>query len=286
MAEKIVDSNPVPADALLGKAADPAYADMRYRDVFWPSRRYEDGCDRMALRALLPRSGRDLVELGAGFGRLADEYTGYDHVALLDLSGVQLDAARDRLKNDARYDIVEGDIFHLPFDDASFDTVVCIRVVHHFEDPRPAIAEMARVLRPGGVLILEAANKRNFKSVLLYALRREKTSPFGPGSAHATSGTFTPERLRQKSAPREPGAPRTEWVATTDFDHAPQDVRRWLKASGLHLERTRSVSNFRMPGLTRRLPLRVLAGLERVGQPLLAPVTFGPEVFYRARKRG
>ena len=60
------------------------YEDLRYRDVFWASRAYEDACDRIALRALLSAAGslsrRDraaplrLIEAGAGFGRLATEY--------------------------------------------------------------------------------------------------------------------------------------------------------------------------------------------------------------------
>ena len=265
---------------------DPAYGDMRYRDTFWSERRYEDRCDRLALKAFLPPRGEALVELGAGFGRLADEYVGYDRVVLLDLSGVQLEAARERLKGDRRYEIVEGDMSALPFEDASFDTVVCVRVLHHFQDPRPAIAEMARVLRPGGVLIVEAANKRNLKAILLYLTRRQKWSPFTRGSVVATSGYFLPTRL-QKTRGNGAHAETVEWSATTDFDHSPTDMRRWLAGCGLQVRATRTVSNFRVPVLTRRMPLRVLVGLERVTQPLFAFVTPGPELFFKAvRPRG
>jgi ubiquinone/menaquinone biosynthesis C-methylase UbiE len=43
-----------------------------------------------------------------------------------------------------------GDVEALPYPDASFDLVTCRRAVHHFPDPPRAMAEMARVLRPGG----------------------------------------------------------------------------------------------------------------------------------------
>lgn len=49
---------------------------------------------------------------------------------------------------------IRGNLFHLPIQDASFDRIFCIGVVHHLPQPGPAIAEMARVLRPGGTLIL------------------------------------------------------------------------------------------------------------------------------------
>ncbi len=286
MARSVKDPSPDTSDPEAA-TADPAFADMRYRDLFWPSRPYEDRCDRMGLRALLPPTGDSLVELGAGFGRLANEYTGYRRVVLLDLSGVQIEAARERLKDDPRYEIVEGDMFALPFEDASLDTVVCIRVIHHFEDPRPAIAEMARILRPGGVLVLEAANKRNFRAILLYVLRRQKTSPFKRGSEPATSAYLVPERFRQKAAGSPAGQPKAEWSATTDYHHSPVDVRHWLKAWGLEVKTTRTVSNFRARALTGRVPLRVLVGLERATQRLLAPVTPGPEMFFKAiKKRG
>jgi SAM-dependent methyltransferase len=200
---------------------DPAYVDLRYRDSFWANRPYEDRCDRIALEALLPRTGDRLIEIGAGFGRLADEYGGYLNVVLLDLSGVQLAAARERIGDEPRYVTVEGDALHLPFPDASFDAAVCVRLIHHFDDPRAAIAEMARVLRPGAVLILESSNKRNLKAIALHLLRRQAESPFGPGSQRATEAGFCPGSSRyaegaplHQTHPGPPldGARRPAWI--------------------------------------------------------------------------
>ena len=264
---------------------DPTYADLRYRDCFWPSRKYEDRCDRMALEALLPRTGDRLIEVGAGFGRLADEFSGYREVVLLDLSGVQLAAARERLGDDPRYMTVEGDAFHLPFPDASFDAVVCVRVIHHFDDPSAAIAEMARVLRPGGVLVLESSNKRNLKAIALYLLRRQGESPFGPGSQTETNAHFLPRivRMRRRSrAASDPAGSVAPWWPTTGVDHAPSDLRRWLQTAGLRIDATRTVSLFRLRPATQRVPLALLIALERAMQSLLAPVTPGPSIFLRA----
>src|SRR5438309_1650033 len=50
-------------------------------------------------------------------------------------------------------EIVEGDIEAMPFEDGSFATVICTEVLEHVPDPLMALAEIQRVLRPGGTLI-------------------------------------------------------------------------------------------------------------------------------------
>jgi ubiquinone/menaquinone biosynthesis C-methylase UbiE len=47
-----------------------------------------------------------------------------------------------------------GDVYALPFADEAFDVVTCRFALHHFENPRKALAEMARVCRPGGRVAL------------------------------------------------------------------------------------------------------------------------------------
>ena len=51
---------------------------------------------------------------------------------------------------------VHGSADALPFEDGSFDTVLCTQVIEHVRTPNAVIAECARVLRPGGVLIVTA----------------------------------------------------------------------------------------------------------------------------------
>ncbi|MGD0122748.1 MAG: methyltransferase domain-containing protein [Candidatus Limnocylindrales bacterium] len=233
------------------------YEDLGYRDVFWPARAYENECDRIALRALLPPSGGRLIEVGAGFGRLADEYSGYGEVVLLDSSPVHVAAALETLGGDPRFDIELGDAAALPFPDGRFDTAVCVRVLHHFGDPAPVIAELGRVVRPGGVLVLEYANKRNLKSIARRVLGRHAWSPFEPGAVE-----YRPFH----------------------YDHSPVSVRRALRRAGFEVERVRAASLFRIPGLTRRLPPGSLARLEALLQEPLGSITPGPSVFVLARR--
>ena len=287
-------SGPLPVDPAVGPPAhDPdlaetlrSFSDLRYRDVFWPQRRYEDRADRVALRALLPQRGGRLLEIGAGYGRLADEYGRYDEVVLLDASEALMQAARENLQSDARFHFVTGDAFHLPFEDAHFDAVVCIRVVHHFHDPRPAIGEMGRVLRPGGTLVLESANKRNVKSVIAFALGRTPDSPFARGSRPNSLVQLSPSVLRH-TRPWRVGTtgPGDAWAAATSYLHAPRDLRGWLREAGLDVRATRSVGLFRLPVLTGHVPLRFLAAAEHVQQVALAGILPAPSVFVAAVRR-
>ena len=233
------------------------YEDLGYRDLFWAARRYEDACDRIAIRALLPPSGDRLIEVGAGFGRLAGEYQGYGEVVLLDSSEVHVAAAREALASDARIQVVLGDARALPYPDGYFDTTVCVRVLHHFADPGPVLAELGRVTRPGGVVVLEYANKRNLKSIARRVLGRQTWSPFELGSVE-----YKPFH----------------------FDHAPVGIRRALLRADLRIESMRSASLFRLPPLTRRLPLSLLVAAEGRLQAPLGPITPGPSVFLRARR--
>jgi len=233
------------------------YEDLGYRDVFWAARTYEDACDRIALRALLPAGGGRLIEVGAGFGRLADEYAGFHKVVLLDSSDVHVRAAEEALGGDSRFEIRLGDALALPFADGEFDAAVCVRVLHHFADPRPLVAELGRIVRPGGVVILEYANKRNLKSIARRLLRRQNWSPFSAGSVA---------------------------YKAHHYDHAPVSVRRALRTAGLSVERARAASLFRVPGLSRRVSPTLLARLESPLQEPLGSITPGPSVFLLARK--
>src|ERR1043166_2410292 len=74
-------------------------------------------------------------------------------IAAFDLSGRMLVRARRRLKNN-RVRQVSADLTRLPYADGAFDAVVCGWVLEHLPDPLPGLRELARVLQPGGKLLL------------------------------------------------------------------------------------------------------------------------------------
>src|SRR5205823_7335923 len=74
-------------------------------------------------------------------------------ITTFDLSPRMLERARDRLKN-KRVSHAVADLTRLPYADACFDAIVCGWVLEHLPDPRPGLRELARVLQPGGKLLL------------------------------------------------------------------------------------------------------------------------------------
>lgn len=99
----------------------------------------------------------DALELGTGSGANAVALLRrYPHVRLVatDLDPAMLDTARQQLLPfAARASVQPADASSLPFDDASFDAVVSLLMLHHVGEWRGALTEIARVLRPGGRLV-------------------------------------------------------------------------------------------------------------------------------------
>lgn len=75
-------------------------------------------------------------------------------------------------KGSDRLSMVQGDARTLPFAEASFDSVTCLDVLEHIPRPEEAVRELARVLRPGGLLILQTPSRELLKERLLRLARR------------------------------------------------------------------------------------------------------------------
>lgn len=105
------------------------------------------------LSALAEEPLGQLLDIGTGTGRIAELFAGQaDHVVALDKSLDMLRMARAKLQHLPSEDVelVQGDFASLPFPAHSFDTVMLHQVLHFAQDPATALAEAARVTRPGG----------------------------------------------------------------------------------------------------------------------------------------
>jgi ubiquinone/menaquinone biosynthesis C-methylase UbiE len=101
------------------------------------------------------RAQGQVLEVAIGTGRNLPHYRADVSITAIELSPAMLAIARQRAADLGReVNFHEGDAEHLPFDDASFDTVVCAFSLCTIPSPVAALAEMRRVLRPGGRLLL------------------------------------------------------------------------------------------------------------------------------------
>ena len=104
---------------------------------------------------LASRARGRVLEVGVGTGLTLPHYGDVDSLTGLDLSPEMLARARERAAELGRdVELLEGDAERLPMADATFDTVLSALVLCSVPDPARAIAEMKRVLVPGGRLLL------------------------------------------------------------------------------------------------------------------------------------
>ncbi|HET6583376.1 MAG TPA: methyltransferase domain-containing protein [Nannocystaceae bacterium] len=153
-----------------------------YYDAF--SERYDRGRDRGYHKliddqaaALVRRVGEggDVLEVGCGTGLLLQRVAGFARTAIgIDLSPGMLERARAR-----GLEVVEGSATALPFTDDRFDVAYSFKVLSHVPELERALAEMLRVVRPGGHIVFDIYNRWSLR----YAIKRL----FGP---RATSDRF------------------------------------------------------------------------------------------------
>lgn len=236
------------------------YEGSDYQTSFWEQggRAYEDAVEVVALNRLMPPGGKLLLELGAGAGRNTPRYTGFEQIVLVDYSHTQLEQAQARLGTGDHYRYVAADIYRLPFAPV-FDCATMIRTLHHMADARRALEQARQALRSDAIFILEYANKQNLKSILRYALRQQRWSPFSPEPVE---------------------------FAALNFDFHPATVRTWLKLSGFAIERQLTVSHFRMGLLKKLVPLKLLVWMDSLFQFTGDAWQLTPSVFVRNRAVG
>lgn len=92
-----------------------------------------------------------VLDLGCGVGNSVDFFRARDPgVEWVGLDVPESPEARERVRTDARFETFDGT--GIPFDDCSFDLVYCKQVLEHVRRPGPLLADVHRVLRPGGCL--------------------------------------------------------------------------------------------------------------------------------------
>jgi ubiquinone/menaquinone biosynthesis C-methylase UbiE/catechol 2,3-dioxygenase-like lactoylglutathione lyase family enzyme len=199
-----------------------------------------------------------LLEVGVGSGRLLARLAerGWD-VAGIDAAPRMVELARDRVP-DAKLEVARAE--ELPFEDASFDTVVAVGVPE-YGDLEASVRELARVLRPGGRAVLALRNSAAptvaWSSRVMHPLARrvKRVVPFG---RRLPSTTRRPPSLVELS--------------------------KLLERVGLHVERVENVGSAILPDPLDRLPFAYRAARLAEASSRLR-TTFGTQRVLSARRQ-
>jgi ubiquinone/menaquinone biosynthesis C-methylase UbiE len=135
-----------------------------------------------------------------------------------------------------RPELVRANVERLPFADAEFDLVLCSQVIEHLLDPEAGLRELARVVAPGGFLVLTTDNRRNLITKTLNAPRWLVLTLVGKRRARV-----------QLQFPHR--------------DYTKRDLTRGIRASGLDIARTRTF-RFYIAGAGPRLT-RLCSSIDR-----------------------
>jgi SAM-dependent methyltransferase len=122
---------------------------LRAEDRHWWYRGRRRLLDRVISRLPLP-PGTRILDAGCGSGRNMVELSRYGAVTGVELSPVSVAAARERRVGE----VVAGSIVDMPLASEAFDLAVCLDVIEHLDDDRPALRELRRVVAPGGALLV------------------------------------------------------------------------------------------------------------------------------------
>jgi len=126
----------------------------------------------------------DVLDVGSGDGAAASSLAPYCRsLTCVDSSGKMIEAARERLNRYEHASARVADVHDLPFVEGSFDAVLMFHTLTYAQTPERALSECARVLRPGGRLVLLCLDEHR---------QHEVTAPYG--ERHAG---FSPARVRQ-----------------------------------------------------------------------------------------
>ena len=126
----------------------------------------------------------DVLDAGSGDGAAAASLAPYCRsLTCVDTNPRMIEAARERLARFPHVRAQVADLHELPFDDASFDAVLMFHTLTYAERPARVLAESARVLRPGGRLVLLCLDKHRQMEVT--ARYGERHPGFAPAAVRA-----------------------------------------------------------------------------------------------------
>ena len=187
---------------------------------------------RLVKEALSARPGDQVLDVGSGPGfyclEIADEVGPEGRVVGVDLAEPMLALARRRCESHTNVSFKKGDVLALPVEDESFHRALCVQVLEYVELATAALAEINRVLRPGGRAVIWDIDWQTvvwhsshpaLTSLILEAWDHHLAHPSLPRTLAPVCG----KRALRRSNPS--GMPLPRSVAATRTHTAPQSLR-------------------------------------------------------------
>lgn len=151
------------------------------------------------LRALAPRPGERVLDVGSGpgfvAGAIAEAVGSTGAVCGVDISEAMLAAARSHCARQLWVEFRHADATQLPFADDSFDAVISTQVLEYVPDVTAAIAEIHRVLRPGGRIAVVATD---WDSIVWHSPNRERMSRILAAWEQHAADSYLPRTLASR----------------------------------------------------------------------------------------
>jgi len=218
---------------------------------------YNDFCDRLALRCLLPKTGNKIADFCGGYGRLADEYLiKFKEAYLFDCAPGLLKQAKEKYGDSLQ--ITQGTIYETPFEPCEFDSVIMIRASHFLSDLNSAVKEINRVLKNGGNAVIEIANKRNIFEISRWLRRKSSLRPF----------SFEPENENNMGF----------------FWYHPKHVEQIFRQNGLIIKKVIAASWFCRKFSKMFWNTKLLCAMEQFFQNTVGRIKWTASLFYLLEK--
>lgn len=244
-----------------------------YEEYWKQNRNYEHEADRLAINKFLKNETGDwFIDIGGSYGRLVPEYRNkYLNCVLMDYSIEALKKAKKRLKGGrvSNVNLVAANVYNLPFKSNTFNAGQTIRVMHHMESPENALTEISRILKSGGIFILEFANKIHFLAKIRALV---KLNP---------KFIFDKTPYQQPSKETKQGIKKGEGLF---YNFHPKHIKQILDENNLSILRKLSVSNLRSGVFKKLFGLKLLVKIESILQKPLSLFNFGPSIYYKILK--
>lgn len=239
---------------------------------YWNSRNYEHESEVLALKRFLGKlkNKGTIIEIGAGYGRLAPIYLRhFKKVIITEPSIKLLSIAQDNLP-DKHITFIKSTLQTITKKTKphSADVVLMVRVAHHITDMNKAFKSINALLTPRGYFVLEFANKRHLKALIVEFLKGNITFALD----------IFPKDIRSAKSKRNHSIPF--------INYHPDVIENLLEENGFKIVDQVSVSNIRIPFVKRFVPVSVLVKIENYLQKHFSNHRYGPSIFILAKKVG